>query len=68
MGFFSDIDIDQRDRMESGRNEWAVLLNDEKRPASLWRVIGTARGWIHLEHARFPVRVTVPECEAWIVA
>lgn len=68
MGFFSDIDIDQSDRMESGRVEWALILTDEKRPATVWRVIGRARGFTYLEHGRFPVRITVPDSDAWIIA
>ena len=68
MGFFSDIAIDQRDRDETGRLEWAVLLDDEKRPAHLWRVIGTARGFTHLMHARTGEVITRPDSDVWIVA
>ncbi len=69
MGIFSDLSIDINERAESGRVEWAVILDDETRPAALWRVIGEARGYYLLEHGRIAwVKVTQPIDNVWIVA
>lgn len=66
MGFFSDIAIDTMDRTESGRVEWAVILTDQKRPATLWKVSARARGWTILENGT--ESRTVPDGDAWIIA
>lgn len=66
MGFFSDIAIDSMNRTESGRVEWAVILTDEKRPATLWKVTGRARGYAVLE--RGTESRTVPDAELWVIA
>lgn len=67
MGAFSDLSIDIQERANSGRIEWAVLLNDEKRPATVWRVIGKTRGLFLLENGR-GAEITREAGEIWIVA
>jgi len=68
MGAFSGLDIDIRDR-ESKPGEWAVMLSDETRPATLWRVIGEARGVYLLEHGKLSgVRVYQAASNCWVIA
>ena len=69
MGAFSELSIDINERVEAGRVEWAVILDDETRPAALWRVLGQSRGHCLLSHARLPgVRTVQPVENCWIVA
>ena len=69
MGAFSDLSIDIGQRKKSGRVEWAVILDDPARPATLWRVIGESRGVYLLEHGKLSgVRVYQAVSDCWVIA
>jgi hypothetical protein len=68
MGAFSDLSIDIQERAENGREEWAVVLDDQNRPAALWRVLGETSGFFLLEHGRTGQQVYQPIENVWLVA
>jgi hypothetical protein len=68
MGAFSQLAMDIRDR-ESKPAEWAVMLSDESRPATIWRIIGESRGFYLLEHGKLSgVQVHQKVNECWVIA
>ena len=68
MGAFSDLHISMHDKNEK-RPEWAVILDDENRPAVLWKILGETRGFYFLEHGRLPhVQIFERADNVWIVA
>ena len=66
MGGFSELAIDKAEREESGRVDWAVLLDDPGNPAKLFRVIGEARGFFLLyADGR---EIIEPAANVWVIA
>ena len=68
MGKFKQlaIDIDQRAEKPS---EWALILDDDKRPAELWKILGEFGPLYFLENAKRPdIKIFRPAADCWIIA
>jgi hypothetical protein len=68
MGAFRDLYIDIQERAEKGLIEYAVILDDEKRPATVYRVLGEVNGHFMLRHDRTGREILESIENVWLVA
>ena len=67
MGAFSDLHISIQDR-KAKPQEWAVLLDDQNRPAQLWAVLGDTKGFYLLENPKTKETRLEAFQDCWIIA
>jgi hypothetical protein len=68
MGAFRGLYIDIQERAENGLVEYAVVLDDDKRPATVYRVLGEVNGHFMLRHDRTGREILESSDNVWLIA
>lgn len=67
MGKFKELAIDIEYKAEKPAS-WALILSDNERPATLWKILGETGDFLFLEHSRKShIKVFQPVRDCWII-